>query len=297
MVKIDNDISIRDAKSEDAPAILNLLNHQYNNKFNQEYICWQYFGNEDNKLSCLVNGDEIIGMFGVLKKELTNGLIGLQASDMLIKEGYRGYGIFNKLADYAFHRYPKKDFLFVLPNLNGRNAIEKKLKWDTLFRIDEWQLTTNEFECNSTVSGENRNPKSALSFKYSELTLKWRFELNPLYVYKKIYLTPDEFAYIKNYKDPLNNKHYVDIVYFSSDNIQFSDLGKLIREIKRSNTAEINITTWALPGTVLSNILREMGFQAIKRERYFCISVCNELEIINNETQFWNLYQSDTEFY
>lgn len=296
MVKIDSDIYIRDAKSGDAPALLKLLNQQYYNKFNLEYIHWQYFDNENNKLSCLVNGDEIIGMFGVLKKDLTNGLIGLQASDMLIQEGYRGHGIFKNLADYAFQRYSKKDFLFVLPNLNGKNAVEKKLNWKTLFRIDEWQLTGKNFKIDSPEF-ENGNSKSGISFKYSESTIKWRFFDNPLYTYKKIDLAHDEFVFIKNYEDLLNNKLYVDIVFFSSDNIQFSDLGKLITEIKRSNSAEINITTWALPGTVLSNTLQEMGFQAIRRERYFCISVCNELEIINNETQFWNLYQSDTEFY
>jgi len=288
-------IEIREARIEDISQLLDLLNSQYNNKFNQEYFEWQYFNSSnDNKMFCAEMGARIVGMFGVLKKELNNGLIGLQASDMLLTENYRGHNIFSKLADYAFDSFKEKDFLFVIPNLNGKNAIEKNSKWETLFKINEWQLNINEFRF--LPSWDKPNSSAAVySFNYPESTLDWRFNQNPLYNYKRIDLASEKFSYVKRYEDPVTRRSYIDIVFFSDDNIQFEELVGLIKGLTKTEKKEVILSTWALPGTNLAKHLPNLGFTEISKERYFCLYSYSDKNLSNSGS--WNIYQADTEFY
>jgi len=132
---------------------------------------------------------------------------------MLVEKAYRKQALFRQIAEYAFNCFEKKDFLFVLPNFAGKSAVERNLNWKTLFKINEWQLDSNDFHKEKFIKTSTEE-NSFFSFKYAAGTLAWRFNQNPLYDYKKRVFSSGEYAYIKKYEDTLNKKSYIDIVFF-----------------------------------------------------------------------------------
>jgi len=287
---------IRQATREDVPQLTRLLNLQYRNKFNEEYIYWQYFNSvNENTIFCLEVDGTIGGMFGVLPKMLSNGMIGLQAADMLISKEFRGKGLFSEIASSAFSFFSNKDFCFVLPNLKGKTAVEKSLEWDTVCKINEWQLDLTQYKNVSAGGKEPAYSGRLLRFQYSDETFQWRFQ-NPLYKYDKRLFQDNNYAYVKTFFDALNEQEFLDIVYTSSDSISISTLTAFLSELQHHDK-HVVLSSWAMPGTNMAKNLSRLGFAEIERERYLCIS--GEEIIVNQlkDPQRWDLLQSDTEFY
>jgi hypothetical protein len=293
----------RFANLNDIPDLLRLIKSQYNKVFNEEYFIWQYFSSYTKTvLSCAFTFDgHLIGMFGLQKKYLSTGIIGAQAIDLLIDNEYRGKGIFKAMGKRAINEINKIDFLFVLPNSNGQKAIENSFGWNTIAKIPALELPLNNFDINSNIVLQKE--VLARRFQYFKCDKEyeyWRFENHPIYKYTKIAIKQDVFAYVKIYFDTANLINYGDIAYYTlSDDIHVNiELLKKVLFFFLNNKVSM-VTTWALKKTPFYNILINMGFETIQKERYFCCHLLNEK--INKDYFYnglnWHLMPSDTEMY
>lgn len=290
-------MQFRTATPDDIPQLVELMNNQYARKKNEKYFFWQYFNSAyPTILYCAEVENKIIGMFGLQKRRLNNGLVCGQAIDMIIRSEYRGQGIFYKLAMAAFNYFDDFDFLFVLPNLNGKNAILKNLEFKNLASINNLVLNTGNYnKTNFEICTHAIN--NTCKFDYTEKIFDWRFTNHPDYQYTRIKIDEMNYAFIKVFFDPITKNKYGDIVYFEST--ETAELHKLIVKCCDNLFSEniSLITTWSLPNDISHAVLKKIGFKDVIQERYFCLKTLKtDLCDINNINN-WIIYQSDAEIY
>lgn len=297
-----NEITYRQAKRSDINRLMLLINTQYARKKSHAYFEWQFFDSPlPTALFVAIANKEIIGMFGLQKKILSNGLKIGQLIDLLILPRYRGRKIFSTLADKTINFFSDLDGISVLPNQNGMHACKKKLGMKNIAKIDTLFLDIGGFSLNNFLNRKNNilnQPNDRLiEFSKDEIWRKWRFGLCPEFKYKKISLDKNNFTIIKIFKDPKTKIKYgdiVDIKFIRNDENKFIELFKITAE-KIFNDDISFITTWALPHTSTFKLLSILGFKSRAQERYFCLKIFdkkfNELYNINN----WGLTQADTE--
>jgi hypothetical protein len=294
------DINIKPVTKNEIDQAVTLMNSQYARQKTPQYFRWQYF---ESYFPAVLMGafadDSLVGMFGLQKKKLNNGLCIGQLIDLLIAPDWRKKGLFNQLADKAYGFYNDIEIFCVLPNLNGKNACEKSLGFKTIAKIDSLVLKDQGLnnDNSSDKSTGDAKQSSLIAFEKNDEYRKWRFDKNPEYKYDRVTGSCGAFSITKIFKDPVTGDQYGDIVEYESENTG------LLSELFHKTTEELfktdikNITTWALPHTEIFQILKNMGFVESSQERYFCIKIFNEslekLDNINN----WHLTQSDAELY
>ncbi|MCX6163328.1 MAG: GNAT family N-acetyltransferase [Ignavibacteriae bacterium] len=292
-------VTYRIAVEKDVNDLVDLINSQYNRKYIPEYFNWQYFYSVyPSALMCAFNEDEkLIGMFGVQKKELSNGAVALQAIDLLLKQEYRGKGIFKILGEKAFNFFERVDLYCVLPNFNGKNSIEKSFGWQTIAKINEFVLTVspdtkaNNIEFNEKIILS----KNFVSFNNNCDIRNWRYIKHPIYKYK-IFENGNDIIVTKLFIYPVSNQKYGDIVEYHYSTENFNSLFKEAIMYFYEMEVEI-IGTWALSHTSLYPVLKKIGFYEIEKQRYFCIKINNHKYDFLNDIKNWNLNQSDAEIY
>jgi len=62
----------------------------------------------------------------------------------------------------------------VLPNFAGKSAVERNLNWKTLFKINEWQLDSNDFHKRNS---SKRQLKKILFFLLNMPLVPWHGDL------------------------------------------------------------------------------------------------------------------------
>ena len=289
-------IEYRFASQEDIPGIVKFINLYYNRNFTAEYFQWQYFDSVfPTVLSCAFYNNEIVGMFGLQKKTLNTGLKIGQAIDMLVDSNYRGNGIFQEVGDRAIHHFNDLSMLCVLPNLNGKIAIEKKMNWSTLGRVDCLQLTEKSLTADGNVPLKNDKYSNSQEFKfqYNESIIDWRFTNNPFHSYSKINVNSSTCSFVKLFFNKKEGKTYGDIVYFTFDNPQSFNalIRKSIKYLKEKNANVINI--WG--SDRLAYLLMNIGFNKVLQERYFCLGQLNNNDHKIKNLNNWHLMMSDVE--
>jgi len=193
--------------------------------------------------------------------------------------------------------------LCVLPNLNGKNVCEKAFGWQTLGKINSMVLhkdslnqLTKEFP---DTYRANEKEKEQARFKYKTETRNWRFDQHPDYQYTNVKLTTGEFAVVKIFTDPESGVRYGDIVDFECDLKNRNLLRELfVKSGSYLKKQEVeSITSWALPNTVLREVVESLGFIDMPQERYFCLKVLkNGFEYLYDLSN-WHLVQADSEIY
>jgi hypothetical protein len=136
-----------------------------------------------------------------------------------------------------------------------------------------------------------------IEFKKDENYRKWRFDLNPLYNYKKNVINDNCFAYTKMFRDPNTDQLFYDIVDFHFDSLEnaYSLIELIISEIEEKDSSKLTI--WALPHTELYILLVNIGFLISENERYFCLkSFSTEYEYLS-DIKIWNISEADAEIY
>ena len=138
-------IVYRIAEESDIPQLVNLINSQYSRKKAAEYFRWQYFDSfYPSVVMCAFMEESVIGMFGLQKRKLSDGVNAGQAIDLLVDPAWRGKGVFAELGVHASGSFKDLDLLCVFPNLNGKNACEKSLHWKTIGKIDSLVLPSSD---------------------------------------------------------------------------------------------------------------------------------------------------------
>ncbi len=293
------DISYRPATRSDVPALMDLMNVQYVRKKTEAYFHWQYFDSFfPSVMMCALDGEKLIGMFGLQKRTLKNRMMTAQAMDLLVDPALRGQGIFKALGEHALRYFTDIDLFWVLPNAHGRLACERALGWRTLGKIDTLQLDYSEVRDHGgdTRHGEIILTDSFDQFDYTASYRQWRFGKNPEYSYDTVDAANSGYAVTKVFTDPVDGKRFGDIVqYEHSSEATGSIFGKTIDTLSQGGIAAI--TSWALPHTPVYQHLIALGFVARPQERYFCVQpVRSSSEYLYDFTR-WHLVEADAEFY
>lgn len=160
-------MEIRLATRADISNLVILQNVQYARKQTPEYFEWQFFSSYYPTI-CVAAWDNsrLVGMFGVQKRILTDGIICGHLIDLLIDAKYRGQGIFSRLCDYATTCFPDLQALTVLANLSGKNACVKSLGMTNITKLDDLIVTPNSIQQSKPCQGTP--PKIRTAFKTDE---------------------------------------------------------------------------------------------------------------------------------
>lgn len=280
--------SLRLGKPDDISQLSNLMFSQYRKEKSRRYFQWQFFESAyPTSLVVAESNNQIVGMFGLQKRVLVNGLKVGQAIDMLVSPEFRGKGVFAGMIDYAVEQINDIDVFFVLPNLNGKIAVEK-LGWKTVGKIDD--LVLSNFQ--NILSSSRSLSQSILRFEYTNDIIIWRFIKHPENQYK-YFQEYDDIAFLKIFHDKVNNIKFGDIVYLEMVNPKF--LKNIISYFGRQRIQAISC--WALPGTERYGIMKSIGFQYLPRDRYLCYRNIRETLVNLNNFSHWDLHQADAEFY
>jgi hypothetical protein len=298
--KINNQIKFRVANLNDADDFVSVFNNHYKKRTNKEYFKWQFIDSPyPTRLFVAFDDKKLIGFCGVKILELQNNKkqIGY-IIDLLISNEYRKRGIqillFEKIFQYA--NTFSVCCIISLPNYYGNNSLNS-IGFKTLTKVDSLVLNIDNYVSKNTqgLVYQEYNNRSFLSVKKNETYFNWRFFEHPNNNYDKLNLNEYTFAFVKIYKDIHNEKVYLDIM-----DIIFSDIlsleklfDKIIYFSKRNSI--LNLTIWAMPGSILNNFLIAKGFKLEPRERYFSVYKRMEINIEIENINSWNLSQSDSE--
>lgn len=297
-------LDFRLAKISDISQLTNLMNAQYDRQKGESYFLWQYFHTcQATVLMCAFLGVKTVGMFGLQKRRLHNGTNVGQAIDLLVVPECREKGLFFKLGERVFKCFEDLDLLIVLPNLNGKNACEKSLKWKTLSRINSMSVHVKNLNIikdkQNSFSGNPKQGKLVFMFHYDEIIRNWRYNQHPEYQYDYITLDSDKFAITKIFIDPITGQHFGDIVDFECDLNNKTVLKELFLKasLHLKEKGVESITTWAFPHTPLRQVVDSLGFVEMPIERYFCVKVLNPKYEYLYDFSRWHLVQADAEIY
>ncbi len=301
---MQGEIVYRLARRSDVSELTKLINAQYARKKTEAYFIWQYFEScYPTVMMCAYDGNSLVGVFGLQKRMLHNGAIAGQAIDLLVAPDWRGKGIFKELGLRTFRSFPDLDVLCVLPNTNGKMAVEQSFGWTTIGKINSMCKPASQATDSTASSGlsDSNTPvnKDIVRFDYDTTIRKWRFDQNPIYQYEYVKLDNSSFTVTKIFHDPVTQRRHGDIVDFQCPGNEVKTLTELFRiaYLRLLEQKVESVTTWALPGTTLASAVNDLGFTELQRERYFCINVLNTNHEYLYDFSRWHLVQADAEVY
>lgn len=295
------EITYRSATRGDILRIKEIFNSQYVRKKEDDYFIWQYFESAwPTVVICAGENGKIEGIFGLQRRELEGGIPVGQAIDLLITPRLRGKGVFSEMGKRAIRHFPELRILCVLPNLNGRNACVKSLGWQEIAKVDALILNISK-----QLPGEINLPEPLgnvvrpVRFNWTADLRAWRYMRHPDYSYEIVNSSNGHFAVTKIFTDPLTHHQFGDIVDFQAPLDAPCVLVDLFSKSVNCLAAKgvESITTWALPSTLLYDILKAMGFESTPQERYFCVKVLDPTLEHLYDISSWSLVQADAEIY
>lgn len=295
--QLNSSIVVRKATLHDADSFVTLFNTYYKRKTTIDYFKWQFFDCPlPSALYMAFEGNILVGYYGIKKCLLSNTINAGFAVDFLIDEPYRKKGIAYLLEAEIVNFCQNNGIavLTALPNTYG-NAAFKALDWKSVSKIDTliWTQENNL----PTIEIPN-HVDNLVSFSKDTPYKNWRFNENPMYNYEEIKLENNISAITKLFIDPVTQEIYGDLVHITNTN-DTSHLCtlilKVLSEMKNKNLK--NITAWALPHTMLYNLLLNLGFKNVSQERYFCVKVFDANFDYLYQISNWNLEECDAEIF
>jgi hypothetical protein len=304
-------IAFREINPGDIDSMVAMLDSMYDLKRSKEFLVWQCFKNFNvRSLMGAFDGDRIVGMFGVQKRTLTNGVICGQGSWLNISPAYKGRGYFARLGELAIKHLPDIDVVCVFANRRAKVPLEKSLKFETIGAIDLLVnddllgFDTKESECEpvgpeTRFDCANRVGAGSVGFVYTPAYRIWRYTFNPMYSYWIVKLETGEFSVIKKFHDPDSGLIWGDIVDLEYDPENEAGLLKLVRETLSHlrRLGAVRATIWALPEMCLRRIALEFGFRASNYKTFFSFKVLNRSHEYLRDFSMWSIRQADATNY
>lgn len=302
-------ISYRVLKKKDIPSIISLVHELYPLKRSAEFINWQCFENVNPvRLIGGFIGNELIGMFGIQKRILSNNAIAGQLSWLNISKKWHGFGLFENLGKRVIDYFNDLDLICVFGNSNALGPCNKSFGMREIGKLNIMKLENRNikslyhsnkiFPFSSSEVFKNYD-NGRVFFVKDERYRLWRYFMSPVNTYFTTSLETGEYAIFKYFNDPINDKMFGDIVEIGYSNQNKNGLRKILmltcNEVFKNRVT--SATLWALPGTGLKIIAETLGFKETEDGSYFLIKVNNRnfeyLYDINN----WDLTQSDATNY
>ncbi|MBN2406673.1 MAG: GNAT family N-acetyltransferase [Elusimicrobia bacterium] len=302
-----NDIRIKKADEGDIPGIMSLINPRWAPYKPEGYFYWILFGSAVPAVAmCAYHGKDIIGMFMLHKRTLSNGASCGIASHLVIDDKWRGKGYFSMLGHKASEYFGDMDMLCSMPNVPGKAALERNFGYKTPGRISTLVLkTAGEFdlygsECepvsNNTIFGKSAgSEKGTVMFEHGHEYRLWRYAMHELYDFSIVNAASGEYAVIKLFIDPASGIKYGDIADLECPLEDEERLERLIAAAcghLRDKGAD-NITVWASPGGQLDIVARKLGFTDDGQSHFFCLKILNSRYKGLYDIGRWHLVQSD----
>ena len=306
-----NGIQYRMGGKTDVPKMVSLINSNYKRQKDDKYFIWQYFNDAvESGIVCAFDNGELIGMFGVLRREvIPDGLFGVQAIDLVVKKEWRGKGIFKTLGSIAEEYFKNTYLMFVLPNDNGKVACESSLSYRTLGKIKTYisgkftddKMPEYKIASLSKWSSIKTNAKNgSMMFGRSPNYMNWRFTNNPLYLYEIVEIKNGYFGIVKVFIDPATKDVCGDIVDFEcplKDQDSIRDVANSCRHYLFVKKRVQSVTAWAVPYAKLHDLFTQVGFVPADRERYFLIKPLKKISDGYFDLGNWHLVEADSEVY
>jgi len=301
------DLEIRQIRPEEYRLVADLINSLYAIKRPIEYYGgWQW--SNDLLPSILLgafNKDSLVGLFGIQKRILNNNLTVGYITNLNVAKEWQGKGLFSTLGKKAMKSFDNLDIFCVFANANAKYPCERSLGLKTIGTIRMMILKTSErlnqinYKCIPIDLMTNFpdimiNPEKIM-FQYTQEFRQWRFAKNPLYSYSKITIETGEYAIIKKFTDPVKGVVYGDIVdcECSLDDIQRLEHIYSAAINQLINEGADQITTMALPGTILHSVVEKIGFRASDYESYFEVKAVKTGHDSLYDFSKWHLRQAD----
>jgi len=299
---MNRDVIVRPAVTDDAKAFINLMNRHFRRQKTDAYFFWQFIDNPcPARLYLAWHQNTLAGCFGVMIRQLNRGVPCGFTVDLVVDYPFRNQGLpfllEESAADFA-NRY-KAVALIALPNETGCKALVRMPDWKCLgavptLELDKPPSSVCPCKVNSALSQAEQ-----IKFMSDETYREWRFNHNPFYRYERIVLDSSTYSVTKLFTDPAARRKIGDIVDFSCDSENSLRLQELFRmSVQRLQGYEIKqITTWALPHTVIYQNVLALGFRASFQTRYFCAKILNSSFAELDQFDRWHLVQADSEVY
>lgn len=300
--EINSTINIRPARADDAKPFTELMNKQYRRKKKEEYFYWQFMNPSiPTRLFVAYENDLFAGSYGIQVHTLSDSVLCGFTIDLLIREEYRNRALLVLFEEEArkFAMVKGAQVMTSLPNFDGMRAHKGLRTWKHIGTVKTYTLLKAEAAGDKELPEQRTPAEKLVYFSKSDAYRIWRYKLNPEYEYTYIKLDTGEFAVTKLFKDPVTNVRYGDIVDFECDLQDRTLLRVLFLKacIFLKNDGVEAITTWALPHTPLSAVVKSLGFIETQPERYFCFKAMKpEIEHAYDFSS-WHLVQADAEIY
>jgi len=287
---------VRLAEKSDIPGLVCLFSRYYSQNKPAAYFEWQFFSIEmPASLVVTVDGNNVVGSFGLMCRPLSNGMRCAQAMDMLLDETYRGTGLFKEMARVARQSIPAVDGLVVLANRAGMEAVTRVLGWKMISKVPVFKISGIP-DCGGPDYGtrvQSDRKDSSIHILYSRETELWRFNQHPLNTYHRLQ-TPETHGYVKIFS--ASDVGLVgDILYVMSATAH--EIEKwlcLAFKWFRENRVQI-CGLWSLPGTVMAQSAEKVGLLPNQQDRWLCVDVLKDSKRLEHGQ--WNVCEADAEFY
>ena len=282
-------LQIRKATADDIPGMMLLF--KFNTTSLKSEYFFQWWNNIPSITFCALDEDELVGMFVVLKRKLTNNLNCGVLMGLLVNSSWRGKGLFKELGDKAMNYFEDIDLFCCLTNQIGKKALEKHFDFRTIDTIETMLRPCNtptdchDYACipitsNTRYHNFDLYGEDTLMFFADEEFRRWRFALHPSYLYDIVRMDSKEFAVISRYHEIETNIRYGDIVDFELKKLEENTLIRLLDRACSGLENDVDVVTiQAVPNSLLHRIARKIGFAESKGKHYFCIKVkepCND---------------------
>lgn len=302
-------IAYKELTPRDIPRIVSLVHSIYSIKRSPGFLKWQCFENVFPSIA--VGGfleNELIGMFGLQKRLLSNGAIAGQLSWMNISPKWRGRGYFKELGNLAINHFEDLDLICVFANSNAWQPCVSSFGMKAVGTIKTMEFSLASFKerltpssmvpvTGRTVFKNFENEKTF--FKKDDKFRFWRYTQNPSHDYFAVSLKTGEYIIFKIFIDPLTGKSFGDLVELGCPSKEFPKICELLvracSEIKKSNAS--TVTLWAVPGTTLREAAEKVGFTETGHECFFVAKVLSDAMACLYDFSSWDLAQSDATNY
>jgi GNAT superfamily N-acetyltransferase len=276
---------IRKAETKDIPQMMSLFSSQIAAQKSEGFFHW--WNAIPSITYCAIRDEELIGMFVVLKRKLTNDLHCGVLMGLLVKTEWRGTGLFKELGEAAMAHFDDIDFYCCLTNALGKKALEKNFAFRAVGTIETMCLaksahiadTAREYPC-APVTGDTafdaaegirRDP---LMFLADARFRRWRFADHPFNAYCIMRQESGVFAVVNPFYDKSRQVTYADIVDYELRSFDEENVQDVLTRVSASLGNHANVVTiQAVPHSMLHRVVKKIGFEESSAQHCFCVKI------------------------
>jgi GNAT superfamily N-acetyltransferase len=279
---------IREAVPLDIDGAMALMNRNASPKKTPEFMKWWNFGTFPSTTFVAEERGELVGMFIVFKRRLTNGLGCGVLMGLVVDPDWRGTGLFGDVGRRAMSCCEDLDVFVCLTNKRGRRALEHHFGFRTIETIETMVSSEGLHSTGSDRGGvfatvaqdtafDCAKPfrPGTIAFEADEAFRRWRFGLRPDNApYLAARVDSGDSFIVKRYYHEEKETHYGDIFDFDLHDFSHAGLARLIGSARSMLGAGVEaLTMQAVGRSSFYEMLMKIGFVESDMKHFFCMKV------------------------